>query len=320
MTGQTPPQPTSGDNPEQVFAPKPAPAPATVVSPHHEPETATALLDPDDPDNAPALDPSDPREDEPYEGDIGRLTLDFSELKLPDLLSLGYGVNMATLIMESGVHNREELREYLHPTNREPDSLDRLLDRLITGSRDSNTTKQREKSEDSLVGRARAIGKVAVGHAVTFAQEKAKRVGQKTKAVASAGKQLTKNAVMVTADISKEIVLTGAELTKFAMIRSGAAIASFAKSAKNEYYDAETDFALKLAEKYLRLGAFATALSTDKSKMPTGLDDADNTESLEENEINKAGGFTKRDVVKALLLYAAARMVKNPGSRGKLKK
>jgi hypothetical protein len=82
--------------------------------------------------------------------------VDFSKMDLKDLMLMGYGVNMATMIMESGVKNSAELQDYLHPKRTEPDALDLMLSKLNIGTSpwsqeqlDAAETKSREAEKQT---------------------------------------------------------------------------------------------------------------------------------------------------------------------------
>lgn len=144
------------------------------------------------------------------------------------------------------------------------------------------------------------------------AKEHAERIAQKTKAAAVIGKEITKNAVMVTADVTKEVVKTGATLTRFAMERSAEAVARFAKKTAGEYHDAQTEFALDIAQKYVRLGAFATMMSrdiADAREVLKVMKEEDDT--YEDYDPDNARDITRRTTHRALLRLAAARIAKD---------
>lgn len=135
----------------------PLPIPEPIPDPYEG--GGTAVLDPPATSEMPTqvMEVAEPiDEPEIITGDMGLPNHDFTDMELPELLGMGYGVNMATLIKESGVRDREELREYLHPTQADPDDLDRM----IVGFRDTNRerlAKQKDKAENTL--RRRAVKK-----------------------------------------------------------------------------------------------------------------------------------------------------------------
>jgi hypothetical protein len=108
-------------------------------------------------DAAPAQDEADTAKLATSEqADVEENEKNFRGKDLKELMLMGYGVNMAALILESGVSNTEELRNYLSPERDEPDELDRMLDKLGIGYDPQNINKnQAEPKGKSRLQRAK---------------------------------------------------------------------------------------------------------------------------------------------------------------------
>lgn len=129
---------------------------------------------------------------------------------------------------------------------------------------------------------------------------------------ANATKDQVKRAGKKAISAAREAAVVGVAYSWVALERSGQAAKAVGKYATETYYNAETKAALKLAEKYLRVGAFATAMGSDLSEVKKTFDAMkDEDEKYERYDPENARDVSKRAAHRALLRLAAARMTKD---------